>query len=520
MRARRTSARRYTIIVVLVTSMALTLVSRLYYLQLLDPNKPVQTAGLLHQGIIVIPAPRGEIVDANGKPLVDNTSVQVLTVDHDTLVQLPDHGAAVLNALADLLDTSPATIGAETTPCSKTVPAPCWVGEPYQPVPIAANVPDSVVFAVSEHREQFPGVAIETVTTAHYPGGSLASHVLGYTSEITAADKKRDPSLNDADQIGVSGLEETYDSILRGVDGKQTVNLNPQGYSVGLGGYSAPVQGDTLITSIDAGVQKLAEASLAQQIKDSRAKGYKATSGAVIVMDPQTGRVLAAASYPTYNPQEFVGGISDANYAALTRPSANDPLLSRAIAGQYAPGSTFKLITTSSLLTHHEISASGHYPCPGSLTIDGRTKTNYDSESFANPISLKDALGYSCDTFFYAPEATEYYRDQTRLSDGKKPLEYLQHMAADFGLGRIPGIDLPADEQATGSYADRETRLARWNANMTQYCADAKAGFKSDPSPSDRAYLTELARENCTDGWRYRAGDNADMAIGQGETTL
>ena len=76
------------------------------------------------------------------------------------------------------------------------------------------------------------------------------------------------------------------------------------------------------------------------------------------------------------------------------------------------------------------------------------------------------------------------------------------------------------DEQATGSYADRETRLARWNANKAQYCADAKKGFPTDPDPADRAYLTELARENCTDGWRYRAGDNADMAIGQGETTM
>lgn len=520
MSPRRTSGRRYTIIVVLVTSMALTLISRLYYVQLLDPHKPVQTAGILHDGIIVIPAPRGEIVDSMGRPLVDNTSVQVLTVDHDTLQQLPDHGGAVLNALAALLDTSPATIGAETTPCSPTVPAPCWVGEPYQPVPIAANVPDSVVFAIQEHRELYPGVAIETVTTAHYPGGTLAAHLLGYTTQITAADKKADSTLNDADQIGVSGLEKFYDSILRGTDGKQLVNLTPQGYSQGLGNYLAPTQGDTLVTSIDANVQKLAEASLAQQIKDSRAKGKRATSGAVVVMDPQTGRIIAAASYPTYNPQEFVGGISNANYAALTSPSANDPLLSRAIAGQYAPGSTFKLITTSSLVSHQEISTSGHYACPGSLAIDGRVKTNYDSESFGYPISLQDALGYSCDTFFYAPEAAEYYRDQSRLAAGKNPLEYLQHMAAAYGVGRSPGVDLPADEQAGGSYADRASRLARWQANKAQYCADAKAGFPNDPSPSDRAYLTELAKENCTDGWRYRAGDNADMAIGQGETTL
>ncbi|MCW2782487.1 MAG: penicillin-binding protein 2, partial [Marmoricola sp.] len=98
--------------------------------------------------------------------------------------------------------------------------------------------------------------------------------------------------------------------------------------------------------------------------------------------------------------------------------------------------------------------------------------------------------------------------------------EYLQKTAASFGVGRTPNIDLPADEQAAGSYADRETRRARWTANKAQYCAAAKRGYPDEPDPTQRAYRTALAAENCTDGWRYRAGDNADMAIGQGETTM
>jgi penicillin-binding protein 2 len=230
--------------------------------------------------------------------------------------------------------------------------------------------------------------------------------------------------------------------------------------------------------------------------------------------------VIAAASYPTYDPGLFVGGISTSNYAALTAPSANDPLLSRAIAGQYAPGSTFKLITTSSLVTHKEVSLTGTYPCPGSLSIDGRVKTNFESESFGAPITLRQALGYSCDTFFYAPAAREYYADQAKIALGKKPTEYLQQMAAAFGVGQSPNIDLPAGEQASGSFADRESRMARWTANRLQYCADAKRGFPNESNAAQRQYLTQLAAENCTDGWRYRAGDNADMAIGQGETTM
>jgi penicillin-binding protein 2 len=509
-----------SIIVALVAAMVVTLFGRLYYVQLLDPHKPVQTAGRLHNGDIVVPAPRGEIVDANGTVLVGNTSQHVLTVNRDTLQALPDNGTAVLTRLAGLLGTTTAQLSKEITPCSPKVPAPCWTGEPYAPVPIATNAPTPVVLAVSEHREQFPGVTLQTVTSPTYPGGSMAAHVLGYTGAVTTQDEKANKNLTDSDTIGRTGLEAQYDSALRGVDGTQVVRLNPQGAVVTQGTGVQPTQGDTLVTSIDANVQRLAEQSLAQQIQDSRAKGKKATSGSVVVLDPNTGRVIAAASYPTYNPQLFVGGISNTDYAALTAPAANDPLLGRAIAGQYAPGSTFKLITASSLVTHHEISLTGAYPCPGSLTVDGRVKTNFDSESFGALMSLRTALGYSCDTFFYAPAAREYYADQAKTALGQKPSEYLQQMAAAFGVGRAPNIDLPLSEQATGSYADRETRLARWTANKVQYCADAKSGFPTQTDPAQRAYLTQLARENCTDGWRYHAGDNADMAIGQGETTV
>jgi penicillin-binding protein 2 len=522
-RPRDRAARRLAVIAVLVVSMVVTLGLRLYYVQLVDPNKPVQTAGQLHDGVIVVPAPRGQIVDSRGRVLVGNTSVQVLTVNREKLQILPDQGTAVLTRLAGLLGTTTAQLAKEITPCSPTVPAPCWTGEPYQPVPVATNASTGVVLAVSEHREQFPGVELQTVTLPSYPGGSLAAHVLGYTGAVNADDKQRNGALTDADTVGRTGLEAQYDAVLRGTDGTQIVQLNPQGAVVtdGTGATDVPAQqGDTLVTSIDADVQRLAEQSLAKQIADSRAKGKPATSGSVVVMDPGTGRIIAAASYPTYDPQLFVGGISSQQYAALTAPAADDPLLSRVTAGEYAPGSTFKLITTSAAVMNHEIALDGTYPCPGSLAIDGRVKTNFDSESFGYPISLRDALGYSCDTFFYAPAANEYYADRARIAAGQKPVEALQRMAAQFGVGRLPGIDLPAGEQAAGSYADRETRLARWKANKAQYCSDARRGFPNETDPAQRQYQTQLAAENCTDGWRYRAGDNADMAIGQGETTI
>jgi len=512
--------RRLRLLGVLVASLVLTLSGRLYFVQVLDTNKPVQTAGYLHEGTIVLPAARGQIVDDQGRPLINDIATHVVTVSWETLQNQADKGKAVLSKLAALIGVTEHDLAQQTTPCGPKVPAPCWTGEPYQPVPVMTNAPDSVVLGVSEHREDFPGVAVQTTTVRNYPGGSLAAQLLGYAGAVSADDEKSDATLNDADTIGRAGLEEQYDSVLRGVDGAQTVLLDPRGQVVGNGKTQEPTQGDTLVTSIDAGVQAAAEKALSDEIAAVRKSGKPATSGAVVVMDPNTGRVIAAASYPTYNPQLFVGGISVADYQKLTAPSANDPLVGRAISGQYAPGSTFKLITASSLVQNNEISLTGHYPCPGSLSIDGRVKTNYDSEAFSYPLTLKQALDVSCDTFFYAPAAQEYHTDQSKIDAGGQASEFLQKTAAAFGIGTTPGVDLPKDEQASGSYADRETRQARWNTDKSTYCAQAAAGYPDVKDAAQRAYLTALAKENCTDGWRYRAGDNADMAIGQGETTV
>src|SRR5262245_21115318 len=330
-------ARRLQVVGVLVASLVLTLFGRLYYVQVLDPHKPTQTAGLLHQGQFAVPAPRGQIVDAMGRPLVTNRPTHAVTVDRETLLEQPDEGAAVLTRLARLLRTPTRDLAQEITPCGQNVPSPCWTGEPFQPVPVATDASTAAVLAISEHRELYPGVTVETQTVRDYPGGTLAAHVLGYTGAVSADDEKQDPKLNDADTIGRSGLEQEYDSVLRGTDGAQVVQLDPRGYAVGMSQEIAPEPGDTLVTSIDRDVQRLAEQAIRQQIAKSRASGMPATGAAVVVMDPNTGRILAVASYPTYDPQLFVGGISVADYRRLTAPSANDPLVSRAIAGAYAP---------------------------------------------------------------------------------------------------------------------------------------------------------------------------------------
>lgn len=497
----------------------LTLLGRLYYVQELDPSKPVQTAGRLHNAAIVLPAARGQIVDSLGQPLVTNRATYVVTVDRSQLLAQKDQGRAVLTRLAAVLHTSRADLTQRVTPCGVKVPAPCWTGQPYQPVPVATDPGQDVLLHIKERSDLFPGIAVATQSVRSYPDQTLAAHELGYVGDVTAADEKADPALRDDDSIGRAGLEESYDADLRGTDGSRTVGLDARGEAVRSGKVVPAVAGNTVVTSIDASVQKLAETSLRTQILATRKRGLPAPAGAVVVMDPATGRIIASASYPTYDPQVFAGGISVADYRKLTDPSAGQPLLSRAIDGQYAPGSTFKLISSSSDVMTKEATLTGRYGCPSSLNVDGRTKTNYDSESLPGPINLATALQFSCDTWFYRFAVSEYRADQKRIAQGKQPHEYLQHMARAFGVGSEPGVDLPAGEQASGSVADRAGRLARWKANRAQYCADAKSGYPDEKNRSVRAYLTKLASENCTDGWRYRAGDNADLAIGQGETT-
>jgi penicillin-binding protein 2 len=487
--------RRIAFIAVLVTSLIVTLTGRLYYVQIIDKTSIAAAMDAVRAGTIVLPAPRGDIVDDQGRPLVTNTTTHVVTVNWETLQKQGDKGTGVLTRLAALLGTPERDLAQEITPCGVKVPNPCWTGEPYQPVPVNSDASTAIVLAIGEHREDYPGVAVESATVAHYPGGSLAAQVLGYSGAVSADDEKADSSLVDSDLIGRSGLEEQYDSALRGVNGAQTLQLDPRGYVLGTTKTVAPTQGNTLVTSLDANVQALAEKALATQIAKARASGKAATSGAVVVMDPNTGRIIAAASYPTYDPQVFVGGISVADYAKLTAASAGNPLVGRAIAGQYAPGSTFKLISATSDVTHGLVSLTGRYACPGSLTVDGRVKTNYDSEAFGYPLNLKQALDVSCDTFFYAPAVSEYGTDQSLIAGGKPVNEFLQKTAAAFGIGSAPGVDLPADEQAAGTYADRETRMTRWQANKAQYCADA-------------ARLRELHRWLALSGRRQRRHGN------------
>jgi penicillin-binding protein 2 len=522
---------RLFIVRVLVLSLLATLGVRLYYLQVLDHDTLVQTANRQHVREVILPAPRGAIVDDRGRPLVANRSSLVVSVNRSELLGQPDGGRAVLERLSALIKVPAAELARRITPCERGVPRPCWNGSPYQPVPVLTDTTAGVVLRIAERQEDYPGVSATTQTLRQYPYGSLAAHELGYVGpvtqdEIDAARKRGATDLHLNAQIGRAGLEKTYDGDLRGTDGVRYVTVDNRGTVLGTRSETAAERGDTLVTSIDRDVQQIAEKALAAGIAkrrtqvDKNGARYAAPSGAAVVMDPRTGRVIALASSPSYDPTVFVGGISRTELSRLTDERAGTPLVSRAVAGQFAPGSTFKLSSASAEVMSGRSPLSGSYGCPGSLQVGNRTKNNYESKGIAGPIDLRIALAKSCDTVFYGFAQTDWYADEGRIDSGQRSLETLQHMARAYGFGRAPGIDLPAGEQTSGRIVDRAFKKARWDANKGEYCADAKRGYPDVSDPARRTFLTRLAAENCTDGWRFRVGDAADLSIGQGETTV
>ncbi len=519
------SRSRLIVIQVLMLSLFATLFARLWYMQVVGEQTYQAAAVSNYVRNIDIPAPRGLIVDDQGRPLVANRTSWVVTVDRSVLDKLGyDTRQAVLARLASMLHITQSELVQRTKMCGEAgaAPAPvCWSGSPYAPVPVADNVTQQVAAAILEQSEDYPGVTAtaEQVRTYPQPYGVNAAQVLGYLSPITDAELKADQQhgetgLNGRSMVGRSGLEQTYDSYLRGFPGVKHVTVDSMGRVTGHQGGTTPRLGDTLVTSIDAKVQSVVEQQLKGAIMTARktldpvtGRKYVADSGSAIVLNAKNGRLVAMASYPTYNPNIWTGGITQKDLDTLYSQAAGLPLLDRADQGLYAPGSTFKPFNTAGALTHG-FTTNTRLDCSSSYQVGGRTFKNYESEALGY-INFAQALQYSCDTFFYRVGFAEWLKSGGNAKD-VHATDPLVDNAKMFGFGRATGIDLPGE--VAGRIADRTWKLAYWKANKGYYC-------KLGKSPQTD-FLHVFAREFCTDGWEYRAGDAVNFAIGQGDTLL
>lgn len=507
---------RLKVLQVLVLSLLVTLLARLWYLQVLAGNEFASAANANRVREIVTPAARGLILDDTGQPLALNRTAMVVSVNRTELAKQKDKGAATLAKLGTLLNVAPKDLADKIRPCGKGVKQPCWNGSPLQPVPVLEDAPPQVALRIAEHSEQYPGVTADFEPVRDYPGRTLAAQALGYLGPITSDDVKKPQykGYTQRDLIGKGGLEAEYEKYLRGKDGVKRLAVDRMGHVIGTASETQPQSGGTLVTNIDAKVQQLAEQTLATQMADARTapdkygKPYKADTGAVVVLDATNGAVVALASNPSYDANVWTGGITQAEYQQLVSKANNVPLLSRATQGEFAPGSTFKMISSSAMARSGD-NFKGSYDCPNAYQFGTQTFHNFESEALGT-LSLREALIKSCDTVFYKVGYDMWVRDGGLHPKGT-PNEYISDTAHQYGLGAKTGIDLP--EESAGRIPDRAEKKANWVARKDDYCAGAK-------NPAFDDGRRRLDAEFCTDGYTLRAGDAVNEAIGQGDVLL
>ncbi|MGW4732420.1 penicillin-binding protein 2 [Streptomyces shenzhenensis] len=511
---------RLVVIQILVLSLLGTLGGRLWYLQIREGAAYQKEASGNHVQQVVAPAVRGAILDARGVPLADNETRLVVSASRTDLLKQKDDGKAVLTKLAGVLGMSPEEVMLKVRLCDAKTPQPCWNGSPYQPIPITDEATAKQALQIRERSEDFPGITAEPEAVRRYPGPgkSNTAQVLGYLSPVTDDEiqqaKDGDSPYLRSDMVGRSGLERQYDKELRGKAGVTRYEVDNLGRVIGQAESDAAEPGAHLVTSIDARVQRVAEYELDKAMKTARqqfdkitGENYKADSGAVVVMEAKTGRVVAMASAPTYDPNVWVGGISAKDYKTLTGKNSDYPLLNRAIQGQSAPGSTFKVVSTAAAV-EAGYAWDGGYPCTSSYSVGNQVFKNFEGESFG-PISLGRALEVSCDTVFYGLAHNEWKKDGGIHPKKGQPKDYFFKAAHQFGLGKETGVDLP--NEVTGRVPDRQWKQSYWEANKDAWC---KSGKK------DGSYVEKIAYENCLEGNQMRAGDEINYSIGQGDTLV
>ena len=506
------------VIQVLICSLLIGLLGRLFYLQVASGSKYRDAALSIQSRDVVTPATRGLIVDSSGVPLALNRVGIAVTVDRTKIDLQPDKGVAVLQALAKLLKLDYADVYQRTRLCGelpKGAKAGCWTGSRFQPIPITKEADPEIALKIVERSDEYPGVSATPVSIRNYPGnaGVNAAHLLGYIGPLTENDLAggNGRSYYRSESIGKAGLEIQYDEFLRGTPGIKTVIVDRKEAVTRTSQNSKPIGGDHLVTSIDARVQASAESALEDAVKRARASGYPSDGAAAVVMDVTNGQILALASYPTFDPNSYERGLTVAEAKNLYSAQAGVPALSRALQGVFAPASTFKAVSVvAAANAGYNLNAS--YDCPSQVEVGTRAFQNFESKAQGR-ISLKKAIAVSCDTIWYRIAFDEWLRDGG-LKPKSEANDYFYNAAKGFQVGIKTGIDLPSE--SSGRLADREWRKAWYAQNKDFYCNYKTRATKSQQTP----FLIQLAYENCLDGDKIRAGDAVNFSIGQGDTVI
>jgi penicillin-binding protein 2 len=455
---------------------------RLWSLQILSTDEYRAVALQNLQRTVSIEAPRGSIVDRNGRVLVKNMASNAVVLWPSDLPQGNGRDTEV-RALGRLL-------GVPFGEIRKLIREHRF--DPITPVTLRVAVHEDKVEYLREHQDEFPGVQVKQTYLRSYNTGSLFAQGLGHVGEISAGQLKRmrKQGYRAGDRIGQSGVEAAYDKWLRGTDGLAERRVDSLGRPTSPFTFTRmPTPGRSVRLTLDLGLQRAAERALRYGIALAHADGkWAADGGAIVALDPNTGDVLAMASNPTFSPNLFTGRVDRKKLAPLldakAARDANYPALNRATAAIYPPGSTFKPITALAALQEHVVAPYSLLPCTGSYTVPGVTgagQTFRNWDPFVNtPMEMQQALAASCDTYFYRVGNAFYDLPPERGHP-------LQAWASRFGIGASTGIDIGPEER--GILPTPEWREATYTK-------------QTDPQ-----------------GWRvdrlWKPGDSIQLAIGQ-----
>ena len=491
---------RLSILGVVALALLVTLMVRLWYLQVITSEQfATQAVGNIIR-TVPEPAPRGRIFDVRGRELVGNRIVNVVTMD--AFILRDRVGAAQRQRLALELSRQLSRSGVLTkaVELSEAMADPAY--GPFDQIPLAVGVSDDIRVFLAERNEEFPGVEVVRRARRVYPYGELASHVLGYVDTITAEELEARPnhpkSYSTLDEIGKAGVELAFEDLLRGTPGWREIEVDNVGNVVRERGYRAPLPGIDVVLTIDADLQRLVEDELEAGLLAARERQdesveeafvtFAAPAGAAVVLDPRNGNVLAMASYPGYDPRVFIDGISEEDFAAFLHPASHAPLNNRAIQGVYSPASTMKPITAYSALSTGLLGPDGFL---------GVTQTTEDPGyhvlvdcvgecEFQNPdrtpngdVDLRMAITVSSDVYFY--KLAEQFSIRSDFDE-----DQIQQTARQLGFGRTTGVALPFEH--AGVVPDASIKRARNESNPEAF-----------PDP------------------QWRTGDTINISIGQGD---
>ena len=518
---------RVTVIGGVALAMFAIIFFRLWFLQVLSGAQYAHAAQQNRTREVSVPAPRGQIVDRNGTPLVKSRqaiAVQIVPTDLPVPVRNPTIADLAKPPAADraLYRRLAGVLGIKTTrqKCkvvgsvlrrNATVQMTyhlrlplidCSVAQavyqlPYADATIATDVKPDVLFYLKERHGEFPGVDEPQVYLTSYPYGKngLASQVLGTVGPVTSAELKQSPfkGLPQNSVVGQTGLEAFYDRYLRGVDGANQVEVDSLGNLIRELPQKAPVAGNTLKTSLDLKLEQTGQTSLAQSISGNAPGG---AGGAFVAMDPQNGQVYAMGSLPSYDSNIFTKPIPQSVYDNLVSPTSSDPLNNRAVDGLYPTGSTFKVITATAALESGVWSLADTYDDTGQYCFAVGGLCLHNAGHVANGVlDLVNAIRVSDDVFFYNLGARLNVDPQGHPLGGP-----LQQWARLFGIGQATGIDLPYE--SSGNLPD-----PKWRAQISQV---------------ENQYEKKHHVPCCTIAYPgpWTIGDNVNLAVGQGDVLV